>query len=307
MIALADRPAVAIVGVSSGLAEALDQAECLAATSLPILLMGETGVGKELFAEHIHARTGRRGPMTDVNCAAIPPELADSILFGHTRGAFTGAIAATDGVIRRAAGGTLFLDELASLSVGLQAKLLRVLETREVQRVGAGDKQRVDFRLIAAAQPDLELRLEDGRFRPDLYHRVAAGLIWIPPLRERPDDIPVLADHFAARLGGAVNGDAQAVLAVQRWRGNVRELRGVVERAVALGGGTATRARVEEALGFCRAAVRNPGRAAARAELVATCRAHGWAGEAIAAAMGVSRATLFRRLQAAGVRLRTPE
>jgi DNA-binding NtrC family response regulator len=209
----------------------------LAATELTVLIGGETGSGKELAALAVHERSRRVGqPFVALNCAAIPIELAESELFGHERGAFSGAVSAKPGLFEAARGGTLFLDEVGELPAVVQAKLLRVLETRKLTRVGDVRERPVDVRLIAATNRDLEAEAAAGRFRWDLYFRLGAATVWLPPLRERPREIRVLAESFlgaaVARMGRApLKLTPEVLAAFQRyvWPGNIRELRNVID------------------------------------------------------------------------------
>ncbi len=220
-----------IVGCSPAIRRARYLAERYARTQLSVLLVGPTGTGKELFAQHIHRLSGRKGPLIDVNCCALPCEMVDSLLFGHTRGAFTGAIASTIGHVERSHGGTLFLDEIESLPLAAQGKLLRVLETRDVQPLGAAAKQPVDFRVIGAAQDGIKAELNSGTFRRDLYQRLAGIVIELPPLAARLEDVLLLAEHFAALQGRPLEPGARTVLLNHAWPGNARELRLAIERA----------------------------------------------------------------------------
>lgn len=213
----------------------------LAASDLSILIVGETGVGKEKAARALHGASARAGgPFVAINCAAIPDPLVESELFGHERGAFSGAERAKPGMIERAAGGTLFLDEICELPPQAQAKLLRAIEERQVFRVGAVVPIPVDFRLVAATNRDVPQEVTTGRFREDLYYRIAAAVIALPPLRERPLDIPVLARAFlsraCSRLGRTpmtISAEAMRALAEYRFPGNVRELLNVMEYVAA--------------------------------------------------------------------------
>jgi transcriptional regulator with GAF, ATPase, and Fis domain len=214
----------------------------VASSDVSVLILGETGVGKELFARAIHEHSRRRDrPLYTVNCAAIPENLVESELFGHKRGAFSGAVTSKPGLFEAAHDSTLLLDEIGELPRTVQAKLLRVLEMGEVVRLGAVRSTRVDVRIVAATNRDLAQEIANGNFRADLFYRLNGMTLAIPPLRERPDDIPVLAAHFAARcVGGETNrltDDALKALMQHPWPGNVRELRSVVERAVVLAGG----------------------------------------------------------------------
>jgi len=223
----------------------------IADSSLTVLVLGETGVGKEIVAEAIHARSSRRaGPMLKLNCGSIPENLLESELFGHERGSFTGADRRKIGFFEAAHGGTIFLDEIGEMAPSLQVKLLRVLERKQITRVGATDEIAVDVRVIAATHRDLEADVRAGRFREDLYFRLAGFTLAIPPLRDRVDEIVPLAAHFVARVAGELGqpapvlaDDAKLALTSYDWPGNIRELRNAIERAVVVqGGGTITAA-----------------------------------------------------------------
>lgn len=229
------------VGESVQMREIFALLERVALTDATILIEGETGSGKEVFAHGIHTASPRgSGPFVVFDCGATPRDLVESILFGHERGAFTGAVAAREGLFEQADGGTLFLDELGELPIELQPKLLRILDTREVRRVGASRSRRVNVRLVAATNRSLEAEVAAKRFRSDLFFRLAVIRINLPPLRERPGDIPILARHFLERravAGGramSVSGQAMAALANWKWPGNVRELFNALERATSL-------------------------------------------------------------------------
>jgi two-component system response regulator HydG len=215
----------------------------LRANESHVLIEAESGTGKELVARAIHATSPRRdGPFVPVDCGALAEGIAEGELFGYERGAFTGAVRASPGLFRTAAGGTLFLDEIAELPLHLQAKLLRALQEREVRPLGTGAPQWVDVRIIAATHRDLAERVREGRFRADLFFRLRVVLLTVPPLRERPEDIPPLALHFLGRLreGARIRGiepEAMEALAARPWEGNVRELENTIEAAVALAPG----------------------------------------------------------------------
>jgi two-component system, NtrC family, response regulator GlrR len=209
----------------------------LAASDTTVLIEGETGTGKSLLAESLHQQSNRsEGPFVVVDCSAIPPSLIESELFGHEKGSFTGAHAARTGYFESASGGTVFLDEIGELPLALQPKLLRILEERVIRRVGSHEPRRVDVRVLAATNRDLRHEVNRGAFRSDLWYRLAAVKLTIPPLRERPQDIPRLVEHFYAEL--SANPDARAPrellerLSSYHWPGNVRELRNAVERAI---------------------------------------------------------------------------
>jgi anaerobic nitric oxide reductase transcription regulator len=228
-----------IVGHSPVIEQLLHELDVVADSELPVLLLGETGVGKELFARRLHRQSRRRTrPLVHVNCAALPESLAESELFGHVRGAFSGASTDRAGRFEAADGGTLFLDEVGELPLPVQAKLLRALQNGEIQRLGADRPRRVDVRLIAATNRELRERVREGAFRADLYHRLSVYPVPIPPLRERGSDVLLLAGRFLelnrARLGLRslrLSPDAQRALSRYPWPGNVRELEHVISRA----------------------------------------------------------------------------
>ena len=295
-----------IVGRSEALLRGLALAERYAPTRLPILLLGETGTGKEEFARHMHALSGRRGALVDVNCAALPRDIVESLLFGHRRGAFTGAVEATTGFVARADRGTLFLDELGSFPPESQAKLLRVLETGEVPTLGADTLRMVDVRVVAAAQQSLVVAVRAGLFRPDLFERLAGVVIELPRLVDRLEDVVPIAEHFAAAVGKTLEPDVRAVLERYAWPGNVRELRFVIERATHLvPDGTLSAAAVAEAitLGAPRASTAWRSRRVELGDVLAAGPMNAWHAERMARALRIGRTTLFRILNAAGLTL----
>jgi DNA-binding NtrC family response regulator len=235
----------AIVGDSPTLREVLARVEQVAPTAATVLLRGETGTGKELVARAIHINSPREAkPFVRVNCAALAPGVLESELFGHEKGAFTGAVARRAGRFELADGGTLFLDEVGDVPLDVQVKLLRVLQEREFERVGGDETLEVDVRVVSATHRDLEALIAEGKFREDLYYRLNVFPINLPPLRDRPDDVPVLVEHFvqkfAPRAGKVIRGvepAALAELAAYAWPGNVRELENVIERALILARG----------------------------------------------------------------------
>ena len=246
-----------IIGKSRAMGEVVQRAELVADTKSTVLITGETGTGKELVARAIHDRSAQRDmPLIKVNCAAIPDTLLESELFGHVRGAFTGATTTKKGKFALADGGSIFLDEIGTLTTALQSKLLRVLQEREFEPLGAERTERVDLRVVAATNRDLRQMVIDGRFQEDLFYRLNVIPIHIPPLRERRDDIPALVEHFvskhAHRIGRRIERIDQGVLAALQqydWPGNVRELENTIERAVVLSAGPALTARAISTLG----------------------------------------------------------
>ena len=234
-----------LVGTGPEMAEIFHVLARVASSPATVLVTGESGTGKELIAQAIHWASDRDdGPFVAVNCAAIPEHLLESELFGHERGAFTGAVARRVGRFERANGGTLFLDEIGDMSLVLQAKILRILEERVLERVGSEETMPLDVRVVAATHQNLEQRIADGDFREDLYYRLAVVELHVPPLRERGDDIRELAlhyvAHFAKRYARPMEGiteEAIRHLQAYHWPGNVRELRNVLDRAVLLSRG----------------------------------------------------------------------
>jgi two-component system nitrogen regulation response regulator GlnG len=231
-----------LVGRSAALLETFKTVGKVARSDVSVLITGESGTGKELVARAIHAASDRaEGPFVAVNAAAIPRDLLESELFGHEKGAFTGAIDSRPGRFREASGGTLFLDEIGDMPVELQAKLLRVLQTSEVTSVGGRRAERVDVRILAATHRDLDVEVKNGRFREDLLYRLRVVPLHLPPLRERAEDIPVLAEHFVARYAQELGTgprylaeDTVRHLAAYPWPGNVRELENAIKRALVL-------------------------------------------------------------------------
>jgi DNA-binding NtrC family response regulator len=228
-----------VLGESLAMRRLYPLVERLAASDIPLVIEGETGTGKEALAEAIHELSPRAsGPFVVFDCTATPAQLMESDLFGHERGAFTGAVSLRKGVFELAHGGTLLIDEIGELDVALQPKLLRALERSEIRRVGSGTTVRVDVRIIAATRRDLDKQVQDERFRDDLFYRLAVGRIELPALRRRHGDISLLARHFWAALGGdpaALSGEALRRWEDADWPGNVRQLRNAVARALALG------------------------------------------------------------------------
>ena len=231
-----------IIGRSDAMLAVFKMVETIAKTNSTVLVTGESGTGKELVARAIHFNSLRRDrPFVALNCGAVPETLLESELFGHMRGAFTGADTNKKGLVETAERGTIFLDEIGEMNATMQVKLLRVLQDRKFRRLGGTEEVQADIRVIAATNPELERLVADGRFREDLYYRINVISIPLPPLRERRDDIEILAEHFRAKYAAEMNkpvqsvsGEAMQILKAHVWRGNVRELENVIERAVAL-------------------------------------------------------------------------
>ena len=316
--------ALRMIGASAAMRKLEVFLERVAPTTSTVLLFGESGTGKELAAETIHALSLRKqAPFVAINCAAIAENLLESELFGHERGAFTGAVAQHDGVFTRAHGGTLFMDEVGELSPAAQARMLRVLENHTLTRVGGTKEMTVDVRLIAATHRDLTKMVSEGTFRQDLLYRLCVIQTRLPPLRERREDIPTLAAHFVESLGESIGRrvtdftpEALAVLARYNWPGNVRELRNVIERALVLGDG-ATLDVDDLAPELAHAAPPTARAAAPQASDAVTVRplselereaidaalvATGGNKARAAALLGIDRSTLYRKLKDHGLR-----
>lgn len=233
-----------MIGQSEAISHIKEMIDKVAQTDARVLITGPNGTGKELVAHQLHEKSERSAhPIVEVNCAAIPSELIESELFGHVRGAFTSAVKDRAGKFEAADGGTIFLDEIGDMSLAAQAKVLRALQENLIQRVGADKDIKVNVRVIAATNKDLKKEITEGRFREDLYHRLAVILIKVPALNDRRDDIPLLIEHFAAKIAveqgnAAKKFSAAAIKLLQEydWTGNIRELRNVVERLIILGG-----------------------------------------------------------------------
>lgn len=230
-------PSAQMVGESEAMLRVRTYIRRAATTDCTVLITGETGTGKELAAEFIHQNSSRRHkPFVCVNCAAIPDSLLESELFGHTRGAFTGADNSRDGLLVSAEGGTILLDEIGDMSLSAQAKILRVLENKEVSRLGSTQPRKIDIRFVAATNQDLETMAERGTFRKDLFYRLNAARVELPPLRERREDIPLLIEHYRNKLGGSelANLSEECMRRMQRynWPGNIRQLKNVIENVL---------------------------------------------------------------------------
>jgi DNA-binding NtrC family response regulator len=302
-----------IIGASRPMREMFDLIERAARSASTVLITGESGTGKELVARAIHDMSGRKGAFVPVNCAAIPAELIESELFGHTGTAFTGAKQARAGLFEAADGGTIFLDEIGDLPLAVQPKILRALQEGAVRRVGANQERAVNVRAVAATNHDLEAEVSAGRFREDLYWRLNVIALRVPPLRERPFDIPLLVEHFinkAAEAAGrpplTLSPEALVVLTSYAWPGNVRELENVIERAVALARGARLTLddlpeRVRSSGEAAAILARSSGRSLTLRELereyiIETLRKTGGHKSRAAEALGLDRKTLYRRL-----------
>jgi formate hydrogenlyase transcriptional activator len=302
-----------IVGQSSALRHVLNLVETVAPSDSTVLLLGETGTGKELIARAIHERSRRKErTFVKLNCAAIPTGLLESELFGHERGAFTGAIAQKIGRLELADRGSLFLDEVGDIPVEIQPKLLRALQEREFERLGSNRTQRVDVRLVAATNRDLEKMMENREFRSDLYYRLNVFPIRIPPLRERPEDIPLLVRYFTQKYGRRMQKQIESVpatalrkLSSWYWPGNIRELENFIERSVILTRGTALHTPISELSYNCRnAPVAFTREAHERDEIFRTLKVtSGRVGgpHGAAARMGIKRTTLISRMKKLGI------
>jgi len=304
-----------IIGARGGLRQVWDAVRVVAPTDTSVLIHGETGTGKELVARAIHDRSQRHhGPYVKVNCAAIPAGLLESELFGHERGAFTGALMQTTGRFQLADRGTLFLDEVGDLPLELQPKLLRVLQEQEFERLGSARTIRVNVRVVAATNLDLMEMVRERRFRADLFYRLNVFPITLPPLRERSEDIPSLVWHFVQKFAARMNRNIDVVpeevmdaLRLYDWPGNIRELQNLIERAVILSNGTVLR----PPLGELRAMVRGPepvaGRTLEEAErehIVEVLRNSGGVisgHNGAAVRLGLKRTTLQYRMRKLGI------
>jgi transcriptional regulator with GAF, ATPase, and Fis domain len=306
-----------MVGESEPMLEVHRIVERIAPTTSTVLIQGETGTGKELIARAIHAASRRRDrPFVTVDCSALAESLLESELFGHVRGAFTGALADKRGLFEAAGSGTCFLDEVGEMSPSVQAKLLRVLQEREVRRVGGTDSFKVDVRVIAATNKDLASLAAEGRFREDLFYRLSVVTVALPPLRERRDDIPLLAAHFLDSFRRAndlppcaISPEAMERLVAHDWPGNVRELQHAIERAAALGASAVLRpADLPPALLPAACHGRAAGSALSLQEVVKrhlrrVLREARWNKKLAAQLLGIHRRTLYRLTKRHGIPL----
>jgi formate hydrogenlyase transcriptional activator len=302
-----------LIGYSARFRTVLDQIDMVSSVDSAVMIQGETGTGKEVVAQAIHRASPRyRNRFVAVNCAAIPSSLLESELFGHERGAFTGAVAQTVGRFQAADGGTLFLDEIGDLPLELQPKLLRVLQEKQVERLGSGRPLQIDVRVIAATNQDLWRMVQDRKFRADLYYRLNVFPMTLPPLRERKDDIPLLVEHFvqifAKRQGKSIDripNEVIELLACHDWPGNIRELQNVIERAVIITRGPALELQRSEVM------LRKPQLPAIKtladaesAHIVATLEETNWViggRRGAAAQLGLPRTTLIAMMRRHGI------
>jgi formate hydrogenlyase transcriptional activator len=306
-----------IVGQSSALRQVLQLVETVATSDSTVLLLGETGTGKELVARAIHDRSRRKErTLIKLNCAAIPTGLLESELFGHERGAFTGAVTQKIGRLELADQGTLFLDEVGDIPLELQPKLLRVLQDGEFERLGSTQTKKVDVRLVAATNRDLDRMIEDRQFRSDLYYRLNVFPIRIPPLRERPEDIPLLVRYFSQKYARRMEKQIDSIPAAAmrkltrwHWPGNVRELQNLVERAVILTRGNSLAISLPElADGGAHLALARASSADEQDRIVRILKetkGHVGGPKGAAARMGIKRTTLLTRMKKMGIDPRT--
>lgn len=296
-----------LVGRSAAFNRVLAALQRVAPSMLPVLLLGESGTGKELFARAVHENSARAtGPFVVVDCSGLTETLFESELFGHEKGAFTGATSRKPGLVDTAQGGTLFLDEIGDVPLSMQVKLLRLIESGTYRRVGSVETQHANFRLVAATHKSLEHMMARGEFRQDLYYRISAFPIVLPPLRDRPDDIALLVQSFLRRAGAGkrtltIDADALAQLQRRTWPGNIRELRNVLERASLFADDGVI--RVEQLLAAPVEQGTAPG-LPVRGDSIALAELHasfGGTRKELAAHLGLSERTLYRRLKALGI------
>ena len=309
-----------MIGMSDGMQNVFRMVERVSASDATILIHGESGTGKELIARSIHDQSHRaKGPFVSINCGALPESLLESELFGHVKGSFTGAIRDKEGLFKVASGGTFLLDEIGETSAAIQVKLLRVLQEREIIPVGGTKPLKVDVRIVAATNRDLEHEVQLGNFRPDLYYRLNVIPILLPPLRERGDDVPLLIDHFLHRYMPNYSGDlarhlsdeARDLLCRYSWPGNVRELENIVERAVILHHGEGPLGiddLPEKLVGAARRSADSPIRESGitleeleRKYMIQVLNETGWHKKRAAEILGINPSTLYRKIKSYGL------
>jgi DNA-binding NtrC family response regulator len=299
----------ALMGESETMHRVREVIAAVAPTALPVLILGSTGVGKELVARAVHALSGRPGTLVCFNAAAVSDSMFEATMFGHVRGAFTGAVSDHPGYLAEADRGSLFLDEVASMGTAVQAKLLRAIETGEYRAVGGRANARSQFRVVSAANEDMAALARERRFREDLLHRLAGVVIEIPSLAQRRDDIPLLARHFLTLDGNChvtLDDDAAELLRDHHWPGNVRELRHVMSLVAALCGARITPTALCRALGLrLQTDLALVSDAPERRELTDVLERNRWDTERTADELGIHRTTLYRRMKR--YRLTVPE
>jgi formate hydrogenlyase transcriptional activator len=307
-----------LIGSSERFQTVLDDVRVVAQADCSVLLQGETGTGKEVIAHAIHDASRRQtGPFVSLNCAAIPSALLESELFGHERGAFTGAVAQTSGRFQAAQGGTLFLDEIGDLPLELQPKLLRVLQDQQYERLGSTRTLHADVRIVAATNQDLSHMVEQKTFRADLYYRLSVFPISLPPLRERKEDIPALVTYFTRRfsrqMGKSIDqvpDSVMEILQLHHWPGNIRELQNFVERSAIVTQGRVLSPRITELNHLRQTAVSAPSQTlsdAERTHIIGILKQTNWivgGRDGAAARLGVPRTTLIGRMQKLGISVR---
>ncbi len=293
-----------LIGESAPMRELRALVARVAPTRLPVLIEGPTGSGKELVAAQLHRASGRTGALVAFNVCAIGESMFEDALFGHVRGAYTGAIGESMGFLREANGGTAFFDEISGLPMPLQAKLLRAIETGVFRPIGAARDARSDFRPIAATNDDLSELVRDGRFRADLWHRLSGVVLRVPPLVDRIDDVPALARHFLGTSAARLTDDAIASLTARAWPGNVRELRQVLDAASVFANGRIDAEAIDAALSNRGPDARSPARSLTeRSELVAVLQRAAWDTDRAASELGIHRATMYRRMKRHGIEI----
>jgi formate hydrogenlyase transcriptional activator len=318
-----------LIGSSPAFRALLEDVEMVAPVDSAVLIQGETGTGKEVIARAIHeASSRRRNRFVALNCAAIPAALLESELFGYEKGAFTGAVAQTQGRFQSADRGTLFLDEIGDLPLELQPKLLRALQEKQVERLGGGHTMHIDVRVIAATNQDLETLVEERRFRADLYYRLNVFPIVLPPLRDRPEDVPLLAEHFVMKFAAqqgkwieSIPDEVMAALESYDWPGNIRELQNVIERGVIMTSGPVLSRQTTERLKPAEPAARILSSSLAepvnirtladaeRAHITATLRETNWViggPRGAASQLGLPRTTLIAKMRRLGIATAKP-